>query len=766
MIKLGLTPQTLRTYSLNNPLEHRRATANPFAPGISNQGAFSALDGWAEWTAEDFSSGVGHITPDEGVWDAQALTTFNTYATLPPRPVALKTGAPSDWTFDSVDMIQSGAPFWVIPLAGYSLPASGTFTFTFEMRLAYAILPFSVHCCTFAGTFPSGINFTSTPVETSVETYTESDITNRWGTFTFTFSNIATPINWLCIHLNPGIDSVNVNLRLGNWTATTYKVSWDGTTVITTATNKSPIFETSLGGIADYGYQFRRPLAIFNNKVYRVAQYSGGTAALFVEDFASPNGWSKVGDLPANSFAIVPWGNTLYIAQHTGNARQMNTSEVISDAGFVGRIMHAHRGYLWRADANRVIHYTSDVGSGWTTVDAVNPSAPVGMAGLGNRLYISTPEALFCVDEGDFISFVMHFDTPSYGGSGRGLVAVGDALYVISNTQTVYRIDSGHQIQNILRDNDLFVEKGWTPNWLTVLQDYLCVIVNRPTTYDSAAIYLYRNGAWHFFAKVPSNNLNNVIWDKRNNKVVVIDAMGQSWFFALESMSIAPKNQASFKYEQNGIIEFGKFYGGRLTMKKEWHSVFLSLTLCTDTNATLYFTTDDSVSSPNPTQWVSRPLPFTPSTYDPPHDIITEIILPPISSNWIRIAVQLEQNAASNDVSPILNAIAIRYLPMVTDRWQWNLVIPVQDKMPLEDGSLSVYSVAQQRAHLESLIKSETLVYFQDLDGRTYGCKVLSATNSPTQYDPNSTTSLATYKASYPEMYQITLQQFEEYIAP
>lgn len=428
-----------------------------------------------------------------------------------------------------------------------------------------------------------------------------------------------------------------------------------------------------------------------------------------------------------------------------------------------------YKGYLWRIETGNTIYYSTDASS-WTTVGTFYPTTEMvlAMAGMNNCMYFTTAQGLWRVAEGDFIEFVAEWNGSDYPSKGRYLSNIGDALYALVDEQTIWRIDSGHQIMNIMADNAAFIGRGAKPVAIGVVKDYLCVAMKHGDTellgYD---LYLYRNSGWHFLAAVPTTNpVIGILWDKTQKTVIVQIAGDTSYYYKIGNLFTSYDYASLANFEPEGWIEYDRNRGGKPTIAKEWEAVFADIKLQPYTAIEIYGKYDGQttlgwqkiypLNGDDPT--------YTNTTWEDVLQarITTGTDFGRVASKWAKIGIRLStQNAA---YTPVLSAVSLQYLPSVTDRWQWNLAIPVQDDMPLEDGSLATYTVAQQRAHLESLIQSETLIYFEDIDGRVYGCKVLSGTNSPLEYDPNSA-NIGTYKDEYPEMYQITLQQFEEVTA-
>jgi hypothetical protein len=121
------------------------------------------------------------------------------------------------------------------------------------------------------------------------------------------------------------------------------------------------------------------------------------------------------------------------------------------------------------------------------------------------------------------------------------------------------------------------------------------------------------------------------------------------------------------------------------------------------------------------------------------------------NSRQLKLAITMTTDEYGE--TPVVNAIRVKYQPMVMDRYRWSLPLSISDYAQMVDNSTSPYTAAQQTTHLDSLITRVPPFIFEDVDALQYEVKVLAATESLQTYDLiNGLTKLE-------KVYQLTLEQ-------
>jgi hypothetical protein len=540
--------------------------------------------------------------------------------------------------------------------------------------------------------------------------------------------------------------------------------------------DKLPLFSTlrRAGSGTSVESTTPRPTAIHSNKLYFLSGLEGDPdAGLYYIDMGeadTPTVADASGSV-TNITGLCLWNDELFVSGEDITDK-IDVSHSATDAGFDSRLLLNYKGYLWRVTEENEVSYSTDAAD-WFTVGSFYPlsAKAVSMAGMGDNVYIATQEGLFAVLPGDFIQWVVAWHERTSDDRGRFLTNVGGTLYVIVDNQTIYAIDDAHQITNILENNTLFLERGRVAHYMIRVKDYLCVAVRRgPSESPGSDIYLYKNGNWHFLTEVPATHyVEGMAWDASNSALAVFVQPSAIFKYDLSNLTTSFEYAENIRFAKNGWIEYDLFNGDKPTLDKEWESIIVDFRQNPYTNIELYgkYPIDAEGSNTYPANTWKKIYPEDGVELEYENNTKDEILEARITSDtefgrratrWMKLGIRL--SSQHPDYTPVINAVALKYLPNVTDRWRWNLTIPVSDTQQLADGTLVPYTAAQQYAHLEALTQQGTLVYYRDLDGRLYGCKVLSAADDHQEYNPGIDTD--EYADHVPYLYQITLQQFEE----
>jgi len=117
------------------------------------------------------------------------------------------------------------------------------------------------------------------------------------------------------------------------------------------------------------------------------------------------------------------------------------------------------------------------------------------------------------------------------------------------------------------------------------------------------------------------------------------------------------------------------------------------------------------------------------------------------NSRQIKIALQL--NTESVLVTPKLEAVRIKYMSMLLDRYRWTLPLSLSVNQEMLDNTLNNYTLTQQVTHVNSLINSVAPIYFEDVDGVQYAVKVLGASRSVRDFEYRNPSTAKVYKYVY-----------------
>jgi hypothetical protein len=163
---------------------------------------------------------------------------------------------------------------------------------------------------------------------------------------------------------------------------------------------------------------------------------------------------------------------------------------------------------------------------------------------------------------------------------------------------------------------------------------------------------------------------------------------------------------------------FDWFDGGLREVRKDFESVYIASEGITSTNAVrVYWMDDDS------TAWEALGT-FTSNNQEMRwSDSSTR-------PNTKRLKLRLQHLNSSTDPysTPRVDAVRVKYAPMVADRWRWQFPIIVADTQVMLDGTLNVQTAAQMVTSLNGLIQRVAPFTFVDVDNTSYTVKITSAT--------------------------------------
>ena len=96
-------------------------------------------------------------------------------------------------------------------------------------------------------------------------------------------------------------------------------------------------------------------------------------------------------------------------------------------------------------------------------------------------------------------------------------------------------------------------------------------------------------------------------------------------------------------------------------------------------------------------------------------------------TGWIaprQVKLGFRPRTLSVSSTPRIQALRLKFLPVIgTGRWQ--LSVMCHDNQQMANGTINAYSMAQQVAHINSLIDSQVPIIFEDVDGQKYAVFLL-----------------------------------------
>lgn len=457
--------------------------------------------------------------------------------------------------------------------------------------------------------------------------------------------------------------------------------------------------------------RWSRDKDLSSDTVSTVAKFDGYTYAAIGATLIRDDG-STVQTFGADITALLPLGDTLYIGLgNSTNYQTMSTGGAFTAKAVPARLFAKWNGYLWRSVGNDVF-YTGN-GSTWTGPIEVTSSGweIQGMAGLEDYLYCSCDDGLYYVGAGDLVLKVAPW--AGYNPiNGAAMLNYHGALF-ISLGQSIIRFDGnamlpvGPDLGEGLPLNRLgnVVAMCAQNNWM------MCAITPQQAGGQSV-ILSYNDQGWHPIATLPAGvNATALTYDAAAQYLwIATSAAGVFYCYLPDVANDKPANDARLPY---AWLENDWFFGSLLEVQKDFESVYITgENLSATSYAVLYWQDDDS------TAWE-----LLGTVSDNRTEIRWSNYGTRPNSRQLKIGVALYTKTAG--ATPQINAIRIKYHPMVSDWFRWSFPILVSDNQQELGGTLSPYNAYQKRAHLDELTTQVPPLIFMDMDGEQYEVKVM-----------------------------------------
>jgi hypothetical protein len=423
-------------------------------------------------------------------------------------------------------------------------------------------------------------------------------------------------------------------------------------------------------------------------------------------------------------------------------------------------------GYLWRF-FNNSVYYSADA-STWTGPIDIGGSdyAVRSICGLDQQVYVATDEALWMIAPGDIAVGIMRWGTVS-SENGADMINHQNALYIAVGGRVI-RFTPDGTAQDIFasRDDDLVTQRLGRVVSLVGMNTQVVALVQAKTNTGAGSLsaWAYNGQGWHHITTLPSPRKvvsgdraelwpsAGLYYDYGVSKCLWIAPTAETAYaISLPDYALNPYNDDASLFMPAGWLEMPRFYGGQVELAKDWESVRVWGDLSTARPCAVYWqdegtdiNTDDELYFP---YWEYLGAATTSGQELRWSDYATRP-----NSRWIRLALLPYTTLVGR--SPRVEAVACKFLPMVTDRTRWQLSILISPEQEMLDGERNTYTVAQQIAHLVSMVQRVPPCIFEDMDGTQYEVKVLNASRNVIRFDalPDGVTRLQ-------YAYQVTLEQ-------
>lgn len=731
MIKLGATSGTKRTYNLlesRNGLAYSRSNANPFAAQVNTRSEFESFSSFNDWLLDNWQGGVGQEIGEGGFLYAHADTRFphdlflGMALTVPDYNESPNGG----WDYADTDITVDGS---TITKAANGLQVGGT---PIDMFAAWVYLD---------GTDGDTI---------TVEVY-DAALSSTVSSGTGTLYKYRPGPTWVRVDMDgtqltadtqyylavsggssitlPGVTPVTPP-GSGQQTAYTYNGStwsandegfmflvkiFNATATLTTEANTETEITTEDGDTLE---TLQTDDDITDIEICIGIVYIAVGSVLYSWD-ESAKSLSQINIFSQPILDLQTWQDELYVAL---DGAVFNTydpaADSISATSDNANLFAVWQGYIWRAYENDV-WYSSD-GSTWTGPIQIGPDGYTvnGLAGLGDvDMYACTDDALYRIGTGDFVYGITQWPAID-SNNGRGMVHWLGSLHIPVYNEVMHFNEAGQiQAVGLKRGEGLPEDIQGTIDSLLPNPYFLLAGIEPTSTSQGYSPTVWAKGSegWHGIIKMPSDiGVGGMKLDAKNNYIWVGTKEGVILRAAYPPSIVNPlkDNNANLLFDRYSWIEFDRFYGGTRRLNKDWESVTLfgeDFATADDGEVLVYWKDEES------TDWELLGT----STGDGSELRWDDRSTRP-AGKWLQLGLLL--STSNESVSPVIEAINVKFLPIVVDRYGWDITVPISGNQQLTDGTTISYTAAQMKTHLESLIAQVPPIVFEDLDGTEYEC--------------------------------------------
>lgn len=712
-VKLGLSAATLRDYMLANVSSLAQSAANPFAAKIgSGAGKYEDFENYAAWVMEDWQAGAGLEEAESGGY------LFGTVDSRVPHQLILPPAQGVGWdvAFNSKQRLLP-TDLTSFGVTGNNKAAGVEVIWVVNAKVAYTV----TRQMAFYANIPDG--------STVTVKYYDALNTTLLSTITFTAESFSNGMQWyVCA------DGYNFVAGTDYYVRVSVNADWS-------------VYTSN---------QYSKPFFIFqfmNNGLYKTIRFNNNLYGFNQYGMFKWNGsyWATVAGAPAVLYDAVVYNSKLYLGRGAGNFYTMSAGETFTDSGLVGSALCQWNGYLYRVTGDS-IYYTAD-GTTWTGPIRAEPGALVwGMAGMQSDLYFANTNGVYRIAAGDVVIKAYGFgkaaDSVGNGYIHSGMVNWQGDLYVAVDSQIVRYSANGQVTEIWLKDHgDLgaYPLLG-TVTSLQIMNNYLVASVcGASGSYYQNSVWAWNRQGWHPLAILPQTVfgleiVTSMYFDRALDRLW-IGCSNCSYWLRISDMAKNPyieslTTPAKAMFMPSGWVETAWFDGALMEMPKYLHSIYI---------------VGENISSKNPISvWYKIPGgSWTQLGTATATETEMEWSGP---TGWIaprRVKLGFRPRTLSVSSTPRIQALRLKFLPVIGDRARWQLSVMCHDNQQMANGTINAYSMAQQVAHINSLIDSQVPIIFEDVDGLRYAVFLLQWSRQVVDWEWLPGASAATYKVIY-----------------
>lgn len=747
--------------------QYSQAIANQMAPKVSQgEASYASLDSWSAWVQSDWQNGIARVDPhleDGGYLYGDLETRIPKQIILGPKLFQTDQRQEFATTSDCRNQLAQLTHSITVGSGGvdriavqFTTPATSSLQnaafLAAQSFWVYAYVPNGVTIRLSIYSDSAGTPNASLASATVVAD--ESNFNYYWWGAPITYTLAQSTAYWLVVEptslsntIYVACSNTDYNVASKTYASSTWSANTDRYMQYRTDIYSTNPAAFAVGGTGNGSVFFR-----FNGNTYYTRKNT-------IWKYSSANNkWSYVtsaGSNPIRSAAV--FGPTVYFGTSSNDVYTMNTSEVTANVpGYDAHIFLTFRDLLYRADGNDV-YYSADA-STWEGPFVFGGSTSVitGLAGTGMDVYVTNEKALYRLAPGDVVEELSRFGSEDEG-NGLGMVEYGGAIFIPANGR-LFRYDPSGTIMDVWvsRQDDLPNARLGRIDALCVMNNWLLAYVNARKGIPKASILAYQTTGWHPLATLPNETppLDDVtdltlFYDRANSKLWISGNALGPLYLNIDDYALNPYTITTYQFQSTGWIEWDWFDGPVRTMRKDYESVtVIGENFTSGRYAQVYWKDDAS------TDWEY----LGQCTSNQTELIWTDSATRPYTRR-LKIGMRLYSNNRFS--TPKVEAITVKYHPMVTDWFVFNVPILVSGNdrgtpQQLLDGDANAYSADEIKSALDALATQGPPFIFKDPTGVQYVVKV----KEPSSFTLQDLKWMdATSAREWAGFYMVTLEQ-------
>jgi hypothetical protein len=329
---------------------------------------------------------------------------------------------------------------------------------------------------------------------------------------------------------------------------------------------------------------------------------------------------------------------------------------------------------------------------------------------MNGDVYLGCDDGLYRCAPGDFIEGIVPWQISQF--NGRSMCSYGGALYVVVHGR-VWRYGQEGSWRDVWvsRDDDLPANRLGEVIEVISTDIGVAALVNSGSG-GRSSVWMYQDEGWHHLATLPTTSGSTMFYERTTYRLWVGTSDGQMFGVYMPVNALNPYNDTSSRYMPAGWLEQDRFYGGQYLLDKDFESVtIVGDNLSANVNVKVYWQDEGS------TAWEllgtadsdGEELRWSNHTTRP-------------QGKWVKLGLLLSTNDA--DETPRVRAVVLKFLPMVNDRIRDSVTITLKNYIQMPDGAPDTYTLAQQLAHIQSMVERVIPFIYEDPLGVQYEARI------------------------------------------